>query len=129
MTDPDKACYQSLVRVSRVFDEVFDLREIDETLRVRLHEFPSLKLVERLGIVARTVREEGAGIVYGTQAIRPLYIRATIHEPHGECLLWRAGTDQWQNGDKVDSLLSVSGQPIKVDLQAERVQDQGNRAR
>ena len=36
---------------------------------------PACKLVEKLGIVAKTVREEGAGIVYGTQAIRPFYIR------------------------------------------------------
>jgi hypothetical protein len=126
VTDPLKACYQSLVRVPRIFDEVFDLREIEETLRVRIHEFPSLQIVERLGIVAKTVREEGAGIVYGTQAIRPFYVRATIHELHGECLLRRAGSARWERGDRVKSFLSDPGQPINVDLQAARVQDEGD---
>jgi hypothetical protein len=126
VTDPLKACYQSLVRVPRIFDEVFDLREIDQTLRVRIHEFPSLKIVEHLGIVAKTVREKGAGIVYGTQPIRPFYVRASVHELYGECLLRRAGSVEWKRGDKVDSFLSDPRQPIKVDLQAERVQDEGD---
>jgi len=126
VTDPHKACYQSLVRVPRIFDEVFDLREIDQTLRVRIHEFPSLRIVERLGIVAKTVRQKGAGIVYGTQPIRPFYVRATIHELYGECLLRRAGSVEWKRGDKVDSFLSDPRRPIKVDLQAERVQDDGD---
>ena len=42
VVDPAKACYQSLVRVSRAFEEVVDLREIEETLRVRIHDFPTL---------------------------------------------------------------------------------------
>ena len=105
VADPLKACYQSLVRVPRILDEVFDLREIDETLRVRIHEFPSLKLVQQLGIVARTVREGGAGIVYGTQAIRPFYIRAI--DPR---VAWRAFAlacrerVEWK-GDKVNFFL------------------------
>ena len=63
VADPGKACYQSLVRVPRVFDEVSDVREIEETIRVRIHEFPTLKLVEDLGIVADIIQEEGIGIV------------------------------------------------------------------
>jgi hypothetical protein len=126
VTDPLKACYQSLVRVPRIFDEVFDLREIDQTLRVRIHEFPSLRLKERLGIVANTVHEPGAGIVFGTQAIRPFYIHATIHELGGECLLRRAGIANWQKGDDVTSSLGDSEQSIKVDLQAEHLQDEGD---
>ena len=88
--DPGKACYQSLVRVSRIFDEIFDIREIEETLRVRIHDFPSLPLVETLGIVANPIREDGTGVTFETQAIRPFYIRATITEELGEQLDRRA---------------------------------------
>ena len=131
VADPTKACYQSLVRVSRLFDEVLDLREIEETIRVRIHDFPTLKLVESLGIWAKTLGEEGGGVTYGTQAIRPFYIHATIDEPFGERLLSRAGTLTWEHAPRAfDSLLSDHpAQKINVDRQAEREQDQGDPCR
>ncbi len=126
VADPGKACYQSLMRVPLMFDEIFDVREIEETLRVRIHEFPSLKIVETLGIEAKTVHEGGAGIVYGTQAIRPFCIRATLHEQLGERLLWRAGKAVWELEDDVDSFLSSEKGQIEVDLKAERAMEQGD---
>jgi len=126
--DPGKACYQSLVRVSRIFDEIFDIQEIEETLRVRIHDFPSLPLVETLGIVANPIREDGTGVTFETQAIRPFYIRATITEKLGERLLWRTGTSEWKFNEKVfEGLLDDNNEDkIKVDAKALEMQDQGD---
>ena len=130
VVDPDKACYQSLVRVSRVFDEIFDVREIEETIRVRIHDFPTLKVVESLGILAKTIHQGGTGITYGTQAIRPFYIRATIDEPLGERLLSRAGTLPWELGDTpFRSILTDEQSPITLDGKAERLQEWGRNLR
>ena len=94
-TDPNKACYQSLVRVPRVLREVQDLREIEETLAVRIYGYPDMNIVEELGLQAARLDECAAGIVYSMQGLRPFYIRATLDEPLASRLLWRAGSCQW----------------------------------
>jgi hypothetical protein len=144
VADPGKACYQSVVRVSRTFDEIFDIREIDETLRVRIHDFPSLPLVENLGIVANPFHQDGTGVTYETQAIRPFYIRANISEALGERFLRRAGTHEWESGEnafegllgnekrykidniKKDKFESIVIDSIKVDAKALEMQDGGD---
>jgi len=130
VADPGKACYQALVRVSRVFDEIFDLREIEETLRIRIHDYPSLALVETLGIIANTVPDE-TGLTYETQAIRPFYIQATIREELGERILWRTGGPEWKFGDTAfKGLLGDQGKDtFTVDPKALKMQDQGDPCR
>lgn len=127
VADPGKACYQALVRVSRVFDEVFDCREIEETLRVCIHDFPSLSLVDKLGIVANTVGQ-GAGVTYEAHAIRPFYIRATVREELGEQLLSRSGDSEWQYSEHVfEGLLgNDGGDDFAVDRAALAIQDDGD---
>jgi hypothetical protein len=122
VADPGKACYQSLVRVSRILHEVFDLREIEETLQVRIHDFPTLQVVESLGIIATQRAEEATGIIYETQAVRPFYVRATVDEPKGERLLSRVGTRGWEPGTDRASMLS----DITVDRRAGGAQEQGD---
>src|SRR6185436_204514 len=102
-----KACYQEILRVPRLLKEVFDVREIEETLVVNLHDFPSLKIAETLGIIAPTVLDSGTGIVHSAQAIRPFYIHANIDEPLAERLLVRSGTANWSLSDNAfQSILS-----------------------
>jgi hypothetical protein len=130
--DPNKACYQSLVRVKRTFADIVDLREIEETILVHIHDYASLSIVESLGIVAKPVYEGAnhSGILYSTQAVRPFYLRATVSDPLGERLVERAGTLPVQFYDKAkDDLLNDSGPAITVDGLAETLQDQGNPCR
>jgi len=127
VADPNKACYQSIVRVPRVLDELFDLREIEETLVVRIFDFPSLDIVETLGIVASRPQDTGKGIVYSAQAVRPFYINATMDEPLADRLMDRVGTQTWNINDQAfKTLLSdLPGAPeIAADALAERLQDQ-----
>ncbi|HLY16921.1 MAG TPA: hypothetical protein VKR61_06835 [Bryobacteraceae bacterium] len=127
VTDPDRACHQSLVRVPRRLSEIFDLREIEETLAVRIYDYPSLDIVNGLGILAARLQDPAAGIVYTAQGIRPFYIRATMDEPLGETLLSRSGTEPWTlHRQAFHTLLSddPAAPKIQVDLKAETLQDQ-----
>ncbi|MEP7354451.1 MAG: hypothetical protein ABI824_14590, partial [Acidobacteriota bacterium] len=130
--DPANACYQELVRVPRVLKELFDVGEIEETLVVRIHDFPSLNIVDTLGLIGTTLRDAGSGVVYSAQAVRPFYLRATLDEPLAERLMSRAGTSTWTLASTAfQGILSEEpGSPgITVDTLAETLQDQTDPSR
>jgi hypothetical protein len=123
--DPDKACYQAIVRVPRKLIGVSDLREIEKTLTVRLYGYPPFDIVKDLGLHAIPLEDRSAGTVYSMQALRPFYIRATVEEAKSECLIARSGSKQWILYPKAfETMLGKEKSlPIVVDLAAERVQD------
>ncbi len=117
VTDPLRACYQSVVRVPRVLREVFDVREIEATLVVRIHDYPSLSIVKTLGIVAGMLPECGSGVIFAAQAIRPFFIRATVDEPLAERVLWRSGTPDWTLlNNAFQTMLSKEAGPPEITL-------------
>ncbi|HEX8711977.1 MAG TPA: hypothetical protein VF730_08900 [Terracidiphilus sp.] len=127
-TDPEKACYQSLVRVPRTIKELRTLEEIEDTLVVKIHQYPSLDIVGKLGLVATKLPHGGTGIVSSVQAVRPFYIRGTLYEPFAERLAVRAGTSDW-TVDTAKAFATLlhghEGAPqITADLKAETLQDQ-----
>ncbi|MEO8596004.1 MAG: hypothetical protein ABI759_21970 [Candidatus Solibacter sp.] len=128
VTDPDKACHQAITRVKRVLKEVLDVREIEQPLTVQIHDYPSLQIVETLGLVAVTPSEQHeTGIVYLAQAVRPFYIHGTIDEPLADRVADRTGLENWTIYPVAfDTLLSDAegAPPISVDRKAEALQDQ-----
>jgi hypothetical protein len=128
VADPDKACYQSLVRVPRLITELYDLAEIEDTLIVHIHDYPSLDIVDQLGLVATKLPASSSGIVSTVQPVRPFYIRAALHEPLAERLTWRATGAEWNIDSKAafSTLLSneEGAQPITADFEAEKLQDE-----
>jgi hypothetical protein len=94
VSDPYKACYMALIRVSRVLSGV-DLQEIDETLTVQISDYPDFNIVEQLGIQATRLGGPGPGILYSTQGLRPFFIRCTLDEPLADHVLSRPGPDPW----------------------------------
>ena len=128
--DPDKACFQSLVRVSRQLQEVVDVCEIEETLTVRIHDFPNLDIVNTLGLVATCLENNGAGVLYSAQAIRPFYVRGTMVEPLAEQLMTRTGWPVWELdakafGGRLGSA-PAEGCRLVVNLEAENQQDRAD---
>jgi hypothetical protein len=125
--DPAKACYQSLVRVPRQIKELVDLREIEETLVVTIHSFPSLDIVGLLGLVASALPVSGSGIVNTAQAIRPFFLHGTLFEPLAERLAFRAGTKVWTLDSQTTFATVLNDEQkapsIAVDLLAESLQD------
>jgi hypothetical protein len=128
VADPEKACYQSLVRVPRLITELYNLAEIEDTLVVHIHDYPSLDIVDRLGLVATRLPGSSSGIVSTVQPVRPFFLHAALHEPLAERLSWRAAGEQWALDSKIafSTLLSnEKGAPhITADFEAEMLQDQ-----
>lgn len=127
-TDPARACYQSLVRVPRLIKELIDLREIEQTLVIQIHDYPSLDIADQLGLVATRLPAGASGVVSTVQAVRPFYVRATLSEPLAERLAWRAPGDDWTLDSAVTFSTLLSDQtgapPITADFLAETLQDQ-----
>lgn len=124
--DPARACYQSLVRVPREIKELLDVREIEETLVVRIHNYPSLDIAGTLGLIATGSPEGGSGIVSSAQAIRPFFLRGNLYEPLAQRLGWRAGQMDWtlDENEAFSTLLSDDGgPPITADFVSEALQD------
>ena len=96
VVDPTKACYQSLVRIERTLDDVLDLREIEQPIVMRLHDYPTFPMKELLGIVGKQLDDPGAGIVYAVLPIRPFWMRVTMSESLGQMLLWRTTKGPWK---------------------------------
>ncbi len=97
VSDPDKACLQTLLRVPRSLNRTdVDVQEIEDTLVVRLHDYPNLRVVEELGLYSSRLPQTAAGIVYSIQAIRPFFIRATLREELSERVATRAGERNWK---------------------------------
>ena len=129
--DPDKACFQSMVRVSRHLQEVVDICEIEETLTVRIHDFPNLDIVNTLGLLATCLENNGAGVLYSAQAIRPFYVRGTMVEPLAEQLMSRTGTPIWTMAPsacsgRLGSAPTRDSPQLVVNLEAENQQDRAD---
>lgn len=124
--DPNHACYQALVRVPRAIDELHDLSEIEETLVVRIHDYPKLNIVGTLGLLGVRDTQATPGIVHDVQAIRPFTLHVSMSEALSERLLWRCGTKIWSVDDHAFSgrLGSNEGEDqIQVRTGDETIQD------
>ncbi len=102
VADPARACYQSIVRVARSLKNVYDLREIEEPLIVRLHEFPTQPMVERLGLVGQNVSATDTAIAWDLQPVRPFMLRVTMEEGLGERILHHSAEGRWESADTSD---------------------------
>ncbi|MDB4888496.1 MAG: hypothetical protein JWL61_351 [Gemmatimonadetes bacterium] len=101
--DPDFACYQSIVQIQRKLVEVLDLREIEEPLVIRMHDFPTQPLVKTLGLIGKPIRDDGVGIAYALQPIRPFWLRVAKEEELGKPLFYRAATATWTKAEPPES--------------------------
>lgn len=130
VVDPDKACYQALVRVQRTIKELYDLSEIEETLVVRIHDYPKLNIVKQLGLIGTRESSAKTGIVYNVQAIRPFTLRAKLSESLSERLAYRCGAHAWSivKPDAFIGRLGTTkhGPKIQATLNDETVQDRAD---
>lgn len=96
--ESDRACYQSLVGISRWIENLRNLCEIEAPLGLSIHEYPSQPIVELLGLVTKlSGRQQGGGVIHELEPIRPFWFRADIREDLGERMAHRT-TEHWQVG-------------------------------
>ena len=93
--DPVAACYQSVVLIERVLEEVYELDEFERPLEIRLHEYPSQPIVKTLGLSWKAVDVSGPAEVYVIEPVRPFWSRVAMRQHLGRNLAMRAGCTQW----------------------------------
>ncbi len=107
-TNPDEACYQALVQFEQRLEQIYDVREIESSIHVHIHDFPSQRIVETLGLVSTAVDYQGQEIVYTLQPVRPFWMTVSMSSSLGRALLRRYDSNQW-------STLHFWGEPTYFD--------------
>ncbi|MBX3024567.1 hypothetical protein KF840_06620 [bacterium] len=100
------ACYQALVRTRRAITHIYDAREIENGVHVRVHKSVSHPIVERLGLAVKSVDSMPGVVVENLQPWRPFWMRLGVEEQLGELLAWRDADGAWTARDDVDWWLS-----------------------
>jgi len=95
-TDPNTACYQALVLSQRFLEEIYEMDAIEDRVHVRLYQYPSLPIVDILGLRVKSRDASGATIVDQLQPIRPFWLRGALRQELGKNLCWRADSEEWQ---------------------------------
>lgn len=94
--DPTKACYQAAVEIQREITSVQDIEEIESGLYVRIQQYPTVPIVERLGLISvREEYEEGGVVAHVLEPIRPFWMRVSLREHLGRNLFVRTGLGDW----------------------------------
>lgn len=93
--DINKACYQALVRAQRCVERVYDLREIEERVHVRLHRYPGHPIAQTLGLKLKSVDSSGGAVVENLQPIRPFWARLSVREELAEVVAVRRSDGRW----------------------------------
>jgi hypothetical protein len=128
--EPTRACYQSIVRIPRTIEHLYDLREIQEPIHMRLQEYPSLPMVELLGLVATLAQDQAGGISYLLRPVRPFWMKMAWKEGLGERMMYRCGSEQWKGDpehepDSPWTPYFADGQQPAVDIRLGDVVDDG----
>lgn len=94
--DPSTACYQSLTMIPQVIEELYEVAEFEGPLFVRLHDYPAMPVVRRLGLIPLTLDTSEGTYCYTFAPQRPFYARLRMRQLLGERLAWRSGSSEWQ---------------------------------
>jgi hypothetical protein len=93
--DVDRACYQAAVHTTRSITSIYDMREIEQAVHVRIRQFPGHPIVEALGLVVKSVDSIDGSVVQNLQPIRPFWMRIGVKEELGKVIAWRAADEAW----------------------------------
>jgi hypothetical protein len=89
VAQPDRACYQELVQIPYLIEEVRQIEESKQSICVRIHEYPSLPIVTKLGLVAREVASGDGSFVYTVEGVRPFLASGRLSMGNGVGLHYR----------------------------------------
>lgn len=94
--DVGKACYQALVRTQRSIQRIYDMREIEERVHVRLHRYPGHPIAQTLGLQVKSVDSTGGEVVQNLQPLHPFWMRISVREELGEVVAVRRHDGGWE---------------------------------
>lgn len=90
---PDRACYQSLVESEIRFTHVQEMREISKGLFVRICQYPSQPIVDKLGLVTIATESSGGVLSHLLQPVRPFWAQCSIDWSLGKNISVRVGEE------------------------------------
>lgn len=93
---PERACYQGVVR-SCASVRVKDFRPLDDITSVRIFDYPTQPIVQKLGLVHMGLDPNDEAPMYRLMACRPFYFRAHVTTRLGQVVCWRAGNRRWRS--------------------------------
>lgn len=96
---PERACYQSIVRIPRTIQHVHDLRAFKKPLSVRIQQYPSQPIISLLGLEATLTGEQHGGQDYVLFPVRPFWMRVAWDEQLGKQMWYRSGSETWKKRD------------------------------
>jgi len=99
--DPFDACLQTINVYPESVERIHDMRSIDDAVYVAIHKYPTQPIVDRLGLDVKWTDTSGGQPVQYLQAIRPFWMRADLKADLGRDVKWRAGSEEWQDGDSL----------------------------
>lgn len=113
---PSEACYQSLVNVPIRIEQIYDLREISDLVHVKVRNYPSLPIMDKLGLKAKWVSTEDCDEVYNLQPVRPFWMKVSLSQGLGQKLAERAGSMVWYATPGLDaqSMYLLRDEPPRV---------------
>jgi hypothetical protein len=89
------ACYQALVRRRTIIERVHDLREMEDRTHVKVHQYPTQPIVEKLGLVVQNSFLTANGRVDCLQPSRHFFMKANLRVELPENVCWRSLSDEW----------------------------------
>jgi hypothetical protein len=94
--DMERACYQAAVHTTRSITRIYDIREIEHSVHVRLHRLSGHPIAEALGLKVKSVTSQEGQVVENLQPVRPFWMRVALKEDLGTVIAWRAADERWQ---------------------------------
>jgi hypothetical protein len=94
--DMERACYQAAVHTTRSITRIYDIREIEHSVHVRLHRLSGHPIVEALGLEVKSVNSHEGQVVANLQPVRPFWMRVALKDDLGTVIAWRAADERWQ---------------------------------
>jgi len=94
--DTGRACYQALVHTTSKITRIYDAREIEQRVHVRLHRFPGHPIADTLGLKVKSQDSVGGSVIDNLQPLRPFWMRLSVEEDLGTVACWRTFEEPWK---------------------------------
>lgn len=109
---PTKACYQAIVQIDREITEISQIEEIETSLYVGIHRYPTQPIVETLGLVTVAEQISQGGVhMHLLSPVRPFWMKVSLKEHLGKNVFARAGTDVWSGPGSAEIEEEASASP------------------
>jgi hypothetical protein len=92
----DRACYQALIHLTTSISTIYDMREIETPVHIRLHRHPGHELADALGLKIKSSQSVAGEVIDTLAPVRPFWARLAIKEDLGTVACYRPEDSRWR---------------------------------